>query len=165
MINITTASPEDYIFIQQIAYKTWPDTYGRILEKTQLDYMLELFYSIDALTKSVAETGHQLLLAREGNAYLGFISFENNYKEKPVTRIHKIYVLPETQGQGIGKLLLDRVTAIAKNNRSTVLSLNVNRQNIARNLDSKLGFEIVGEEDVPLEHGYFMEDYIMEKIL
>jgi ribosomal protein S18 acetylase RimI-like enzyme len=38
----------------------------------------------------------------------------------------------------------------------------VNRFNKAVSFYQKMGFEIVGEEDVELDHGYLMEDYKME---
>jgi len=49
MITISEATTEDIKTIQEITYKTWPITYGKILSKTQLDYMLDLFYSDEAL--------------------------------------------------------------------------------------------------------------------
>ena len=73
--------------------------------------------------------------------------------------------MPETQGKGIGKLLIDHVEVLAVANESETLSLNVNRFNKAQFFYKKLGFEIVAEEDVPLDHGYLMEDFIMEKSL
>jgi ribosomal protein S18 acetylase RimI-like enzyme len=105
------------------------------------------------------------LLAKEENVALDFASYEHHYNQKAVTRIHKIYILPQTQGKGIGKLLIDTIGNLAKKNQSIALSLNVNRSNNALIFYKKIGFEIVGEEDIELEHGYLMEDYIMEKQL
>jgi hypothetical protein len=42
--------------------------------------------------------------------------------------------------------------------------LNVNRFNKAVSFE-KLGFEIVGKEDIELDHGYLMEDYKLEKVV
>ena len=165
MIGISEATPEDYPFIQQIAYKTWPVTYGRILSKEQLEYMLDLFYSMDAIGKSVSEQGHRLLMAKDENHYIGFASYENYFQQKPVTRIHKIYVIPEAQGRGIGRILIGRISELALQNDCKSLSLNVNRKNNARQFYAKLDFEVVGEEDIPIGQGYLMEDYIMEKQL
>jgi hypothetical protein len=43
MITITKATSKDYKTIQEIAHKTWPETYGAILSKEQLDFMLDSF--------------------------------------------------------------------------------------------------------------------------
>lgn len=164
MIRLFEATTQDLKTIQEIAYQTWPATYGKILSKEQLNYMLSQFYSEESLKNNV-QNGHHFLLAKEDNIALGFVSYEHNYKQEPVTRIHKIYILPQTQGKGIGKLLIDAVEDLAKENHSVALSLNVNRFNKALTFYQKIGFEIIGEEDIEIGRGYLMEDYKMEKKL
>jgi ribosomal protein S18 acetylase RimI-like enzyme len=163
MITITPATANDYKTIQNIAHQTWPIAYGEILSKVQLDYMLDAFYNEDALKDSVENNGHYFILAKEGEETLGFASYEHHYNQKQQTKIHKIYILPETQGKGIGKKLIDFVESVAKENDSNALSLNVNRFNKALHFYQKLGFEIVEEVNIELDHGYLMEDYVMEK--
>jgi ribosomal protein S18 acetylase RimI-like enzyme len=163
MITIVTATTNDYKTIQDIAHQTWPIAYGEILQKVQLDYMLDAFYNEEALKDSVLNKGHHFVLAKEGEETLGFASYEHNYNQKQQTKIHKIYILPATQGKGIGKILIDFVENVAKENHSTRLTLNVNRSNKALHFYQKIGFEIVGEVDIELDHGYLMEDYVMEK--
>jgi diamine N-acetyltransferase len=165
MITIDKAGLEDYKIIQEIAYKTWPHTYGEILSENQLDYMLDAFYSESVLKENIKEKGHQFLLAKEKDTVLGFASFEHNYLQKNKTRIHKIYILPENQGKGIGKLLIDAIEKFANENHSSALSLNVNRFNKALTFYKKMGFEIIAHEDIEIGHGFLMEDYIMEKPL
>ncbi|TDE03511.1 GNAT family N-acetyltransferase [Flavobacterium hiemivividum] len=165
MITITEATADDFGTIQDIAYKTWPVVYGEILSTAQLQYMLEAFYSVETLRDNTVNKGHHFILGSEGDLCLGFASFQHHYLGQKVTRLHKIYLLPEAQGKGAGKLLVDAVANYAKLNGSTVISLNVNRFNSALSFYEKLGFEIVGEEDIVLEHGYLMEDYMMEKQL
>lgn len=165
MIQIREAVPADYQTICDIAYETWPGTYGPILSKNQLEYMLAAFYSVESIAKNVDVGNQHFLLASENGKVLAFIAYEHFYKQKPITRIHKIYLLPESQGKGIGKLLIDWVADLALEVHSEKLSLNVNRYNKALHFYQKLGFEIVGEEDIVLEHGYLMEDFMMEKKL
>ena len=93
---------------------------------------------------------------------LVFVSCENNYQNNKVTRLHKIYILPEAQGKGVGKVLIEKVIAIAKENQSEVISLNVNKFNQAVSFYKKIGFEIASEEDLDIGNGYLMEDYKME---
>ncbi|PVX47395.1 ribosomal protein S18 acetylase RimI-like enzyme [Flavobacterium sp. 103] len=163
MITISEASIVDYETIQNIAHQTWPIAYGEILSKAQLDYMLDAFYNEEALNDSVANKGHHFILAKEGEQTLGFASYEHYYNQKQQTKIHKIYILPQTQGKGIGKKLIDFIEKIAKENDSNALSLNVNRFNKALHFYRKLGFEIVEEVNIELDHGYLMEDYVLEK--
>lgn len=151
--------------IQEIAYQTWLVTYGEILSKAQLDYMLDTFYSEEALNDNLTKKGHHFLMLNDAAICLGFASYEHDYLNKTCTKLHKLYLLPEAQGKGFGKLLLDKVAFLAIINKSEVLSLNVNRFNKAFAFYQKMGFEIVDEEDLEIGHGYLMEDYKMEKKL
>jgi len=45
------------------------------------------------------------------------------------------------------------------------LTLNVNRYNSAKKFYKKNGFTVVKSEDIELEHGYLMEDYVLVKSL
>lgn len=162
MIHIVKATVADLKTITEIAHKTWPITYGEILSQPQLEYMLNVFYS-DAALRANIENGHEFILAKEADIVLGFASFEHHHKNGSTTKIHKIYILPETQGKGIGKLLIDSITQFSKENQSKTLLLNVNRFNKALTFYQKLGFKIIQEIDIELELGYLMEDYVMEK--
>ncbi|MDI6047080.1 GNAT family N-acetyltransferase [Flavobacterium yafengii] len=165
MLLLAEAAIEDFKTIREIAYKSWPSTYGSILSKEQIDYMLDLFYSEETLLENLNQKGHRFLLVNEGEVCLGFVSYEHNYLNQNCTRLHKIYLLPEAQGKGAGKLLIDAVENLAKENQSTTISLNVNKFNKAISFYKKTGFEVVSEEEILLEHGYKMEDYKMEKKL
>ncbi|MDR7210334.1 GNAT family N-acetyltransferase [Flavobacterium piscis] len=165
MITILEATVEDIKTIQKIAYTTWPITYGKILSPAQLDYMLDLIYSDETLTCQFEKKEQLFYLVLDTNSTLGFIGIEHNYKGDAVTRIHKIYLLPETQGKGIGKKVIEEVERLALENHSEVLSLNVNRFNLALNFYKKTGFEVIEEVDVEIGNGYLMEDYVMEKRL
>jgi len=163
MITIEKAAISDLNVVREIAYKTWPNTYGEIVSATQIDYMLESLYSIETLSANITEKGHHFLLAKENHNYLGFASYEHHYNAEPITKIHKIYILPEAQGKGVGKMLIHKVADLAKEAGIEKLRLNVNRYNNAITFYKKLDFTIVGEEIIPLDHGYVMDDYIMEK--
>jgi GNAT superfamily N-acetyltransferase len=165
MTIITIATSSDYKIIQEIAHQTWPETYGAILSKEQLDFMLNSFYSVAALNDDVVSKGHHFLLAKEDNIVLGFASYEHNYQRNNRTRIHKIYVLPQAQGKGIGNMLIGHIEKLAIENHSVTLSLNVNRFNKAYTFYQKKGFEVIEEVDIEIGHGYLMEDYVMEKRL
>jgi ribosomal protein S18 acetylase RimI-like enzyme len=165
MLLLSEAAIEDFKTIREIAYKSWPSTYGSILSKEQIDYMLDLFYSEQTLLENLNQKGHRFLLVNEGEVCLGFASYEHNYLNQSCTRLHKIYLLPEAQGKGAGKLLIGAVENLAKENQSTTVSLNVNKFNKAISFYKKIGFEVVSEEEILLDYGYKMEDYKMEKKL
>ncbi|MFM9827019.1 GNAT family N-acetyltransferase [Flavobacterium sp.] len=162
MITITIATPKDFETIESIARQTWLSTYGEILSKAQIEYMLQAMYSNPVLNDNYLNKNHRFLLLNEFENSIGFASYEHHYLDTNSTRLHKLYLFPENQGKGLGKLLLDRILALAKENRSEKISLNVNRFNKAYLFYQKMGFEIVAEENLFIGNGYFMEDYKME---
>lgn len=161
-MEIRKAGLDDFKIINDLALKTWYDTYTTILSPEQLEYMLKEMYSLKAFTEQIAVKGHHFLLLSENDRYLGFASYELNYTSG-TTKLHKLYVLPETQGKGAGRLLITTIESLAKNNGNDKVSLNVNRYNDAVKFYLKNGFEKAGEEDINIGNGYLMEDFIMEK--
>jgi GNAT superfamily N-acetyltransferase len=165
MITISEATTDDIKIIQNIVYITWPITYGEILSEAQLNYMLDLFYSEKALNDQFEKKEQLFYLITEAESTLGFIGIEHHYQNKNCTKIHKIYLLPETQGKGIGKMAIETIEKLALENNSTSLLLNVNRFNKALHFYQKIGFEVLDEVNIEIGNGYLMEDYVMEKRL
>lgn len=162
MMQIRKAGLEDFDIIHDLALKTWYNTYDKILSAEQLTYMLDMMYSRAAITEQIAIKGHHFLLLSEDDKYLGFASYELNYLSG-ITKLHKLYVLPETQGKGAGRLLMTKIEEAAASNNNDKVSLNVNRYNPAINFYLKNGYTKAGEEDINIGNGYLMEDFIMEK--
>jgi GNAT superfamily N-acetyltransferase len=167
MITITEATEHDLPIIRDIAYQTWPTTFGEILSPAQISYMLDMMYSLDALNAQIKDKNHVFLLAQESHnqEYFGFISYEFDYKRQPKTKIHKIYLLPASQGKGVGKLLINKVAELAIAQANVSLALNVNRYNKAIQFYERMGFTIVGNETIDIGDGFLMEDFVMEKPL
>lgn len=165
MVEIVQAEEKDLLLIQQLANETWPDTFGSILSKAQILYMIEQMYSLESLTEQVRHKGHVFLLAKQAEQYLGYASYELNHKQHPRTKIHKLYLLPKAQGKGIGKQLIEEISTIAQLRQNLALTLNVNKYNPAIQFYLKLGFNKVAEENIPIGHGYWMEDFVMEREL
>lgn len=165
MIKIIPASIDDLEIVRDIAYKTWPVCYGEILSNEQMTYMLDTFYSLESLKQNFIEKNHQFILVYENEIPLGFASYEHNYKGENKTRLHKIYMLPETQGKGIGLKLINHVEILAKENDAVAISLNVNKYNKAQDFYKKNGFTVVADEVIEIGNGYIMDDFRMEKEL
>lgn len=162
-MEIITAEEQHYNVIKQIAYETWPHTFGAILSAAQIAYMLKLMYDVDSIKRQVSELGHVFILAVENEKSLGYASYEISYQRKPVTKVHKIYILPSMHGRGIGKTMIDYIEKKAKYNNNHSVTLNVNRDNKAIQFYEKIGFTKIGEEDIDIGEGFLMQDAIMQK--
>ncbi|MBA4258240.1 MAG: GNAT family N-acetyltransferase [Chitinophaga sp.] len=162
MIRIATL--DDIPTIQQIAHHTWPSTYGKIISKQQIEYMLDLMYSTESLVQQMVK-GHQFYLfekdqsATPENEVLGFASVSN--ESAGVFKLNKLYIVPTAQKTGAGKALLSAAKDFAKQNEGKQLILQVNKQNPAIEFYKRQGFSILSENVFELEKGFMMDDYIM----
>jgi ribosomal protein S18 acetylase RimI-like enzyme len=156
---------EQLSIVRDLANTIWPSTYGNILSTAQLEYMLDTFYSIANLEKQM-NNGQVFELLLEDNNVIGFVAYELNCNfenlNQPLTKIHKIYLLLETQGKGFGKFMINEIVKIAKSNNQKGIFLNVNKYNKAKIFYEKLGFVISKEEVIDIGNDYVMDDYVME---
>jgi diamine N-acetyltransferase len=163
-MEIRKAVQEDYNTIFTIASVTWDDAYKAILSEAQLEYMMDMMYSPAAFTEQVSINGHHFIVASHNGREMGFASYEHNYRYG-ATKLHKLYVLPEAQGTGMGRALITAVENAAKAHGNTIVTLNVNRFNKAIHFYERNGYSNTGAVDVQIGNGYVMEDYVMEKVL
>jgi diamine N-acetyltransferase len=159
MIEIKKVGTEAISIIQNLSNITWPVAYGDILTPQQLDYMMELIYSKPSLQKQI-EKGHQFIITYDGEQAVAFASYSAKENNPAIFKLHKIYILPNQQGKGIGKMLINYIAIDI--HPATVLQLNVNRHNKALHFYEKSGFKIIGEEDIDIGNGFYMNDYVME---
>jgi ribosomal protein S18 acetylase RimI-like enzyme len=162
VLVIRTAEADDINAIGYLAYQIWPSAYKDILNFEQLHYMLQYFYSPEALRDQMLKKNHIFLIAEtEEEEPIGFASFS---KVQPgIFKLHKLYVLPGLQNMNVGRSLLECVIEECTIEGAEKLQLNVNRNNKAISFYEKLGFKIIQEENVDIGNGYFQEDYLMEK--
>ena len=165
--RIEPATPHDIPTIIALAEATWEPTYRFIISGEQLEYMYRVIYSPAALRRQMAEQHHTFLLAYVEGAPAGFASFGPLPADDGAGtgyKLHKIYVLPTRQGQGLGLHLIEAVENAARAAGGTYLDLNVNRYNPAIAFYERRGFARQREVDVAIGP-YFMNDYLMRKPL
>jgi N-acetylglutamate synthase-like GNAT family acetyltransferase len=160
-LAIRPADLDDINTIGFLAQQIWPGTYGGILSPEQLQYMLNLIYSPASLRRQMVDERQQFLVVEQGEEAIGFASW-SMLPEPGVFKLHKLYVLPGQQGKGLGRSLLQYIFDDIRPQGGKTLRLNVNRYNKARQFYERMGFTVVGEEDIPIGKDYFMNDYIME---
>jgi len=161
-MKLISCKIEQLSIVINLTKQIWPIAYGQILSKSQLDYMIDTFYNETALRKQIEDKGHVFYLAQDDkDNYVGFVSYEINC-EPHKTKIHKIYVLPESQGTGLGRQFFELVKDKATENNQKAIFLNVNKYNNALHFYTKLGFAKVKDEVIAIGNGYVMDDYVME---
>ncbi len=161
MLSIREAGITDIPLIRELCFKIWPQTYASIISKKQIEYMLEMMYSEKSLLRQIKDEGCRFIFVYENKEPVGFASFSEI--EPTIYKLHKIYILPNQQGKGTGKFVLDSIMNTIKSAGATILRLQVNRRNNAKFFYEKLGFAVTLEFDFDIGNGYVMDDYMMEK--
>ena len=105
MTEIKKASASDIPLIRELTFRIWPQTYSSILSPEQIDFMLEMMYSEASLLKQITEEGCQFIIVYDNNIPVGFASY--GQIEIKTWKLHKIYILHDQQGKGLGKFVID----------------------------------------------------------
>jgi GNAT superfamily N-acetyltransferase len=81
-------------------------------------------------------------------------------------KLDKLYVHPDFQRHGIGGRLIQEVVRHARDHDCTRLALRVNRQNhSAIQSYLKHGFQVADLVLEDIGDGYYMDDYVMVKVI
>jgi diamine N-acetyltransferase len=161
MYTIKNATISDIPLIRELCMQIWPQTYTPILGPEQVNYMIGLFYSPDALKRQMDENGHNFIIGYLDSIPVAFASYSE--EEPGIFKLHKLYIHPGTQGKGMGRFMLDHIVTALKSKKGMSLRLNVNRFNTsAMAFYKKMGFHHLEDEDIDIGEGYFMNDHMLE---
>lgn len=145
--------------VQQLAREIWEEHYIKILSQQQIDYMLDMFYSTEKI-ESEMRHGVSWEMLWENEKPIGYLSCKI---EPEKIHISKIYLKAEARGKGYGKLLLNRIIELAKENQKKSIYLNVNKHNTdSIAFYERNGFQKINEGVFEIGNGYVMDDFIYE---
>ena len=165
---------EDYPAIYRIAEVTWNKTFNKILTPEQIQAGMAANYTAEAINKALLEDENFIVLT-ECSHLVAFAAYKqtNKYLEianttptaTPSIQLTKLYCLPEYQGKGCGKQLLENIEEIAQTQKLKSIHVLVNRYNEhAIAFYQKQGYEIAAELN-EVYGGFLREDNLMIKYL
>lgn len=164
MVRIIQANSAHSRIICEIAEKTWRPAYREILSEEQIHYMLSSLYNEESIRQQLESGSQTYLLLLEDEKPVAFAAYSQRPEKPEVYKLHKLYCLPEGQGKGYGKNLIEALSKRVLEAGGKLLELNVNRHNKAKNFYEKLGFTVAYQEDIPIGK-FWMNDYVMRKQL
>jgi diamine N-acetyltransferase len=142
-----------------IAEKIWLHHYPAIIGHAQTEYMLKHNYSLTSLKEQSASGQQFYWICAEKDAEIGFIGVSESANNSLF--IHKFYILPDFQGQGVGKSAFQALIKSYADIQS--ITLQVNRLNYKSiNFYFSVGFRITHVTDFDIGAGWQMNDFIME---
>lgn len=145
--------------VERLARKIWTECFTPIIGFPQVDYMLNTFQSVSAIQTQISN-GYEYYLAQDMADYVGYMAL---VPEEDKIMISKIYTTSDSRGKGIGKAMLNFVESKCD---SGAIWLTVNKQNHnAIQWYKRQGFDIKMSIKEDIGEGFFMDDYIMEKVI
>lgn len=172
MLTYREATIKDVALIRSLADGVWQATYADILSPEQIDYMFEMMYSVENILIQMQERNHHYLIIMNDNTPCAYISIEPLGAGR--YNFQKIYARREMHGCGVGRYMIEcGIEWVCKyesrQSRSVdghiVIELFVNRRNPAVGFYRHMGFDIVSTRDHAIGNDFYMNDYIMERVL
>jgi diamine N-acetyltransferase len=163
--QIILATEADLPAISELAGVIWRACYPGIITHAQIDYMLARMYSLDVLLDEIRSQGIRYDRLLMDDKLAGFASYGPT-SEPGVMKLHKLYLLPEMLGRGLGSRLLQHVEREVRAGAGRRLILSVNKRNTKAIASyQRNGFVIAGSVVTDIGGGFVMDDYIMAKNL
>lgn len=165
-MKIIKATEENIPLIQDLAKRSWENAYAEILSIEQMEYMLNTMYSQSEISTHLKNPDYHyyLVFDENSNEYDGFIGFENHYEDN-TTKLHRIYLVPESKGKGLGKKTLEFLNEKTLESGDNRIILNVNKHNSAKKFYESQGYKVYDEGVFDIGNGYVMDDYLMEFVI
>ena len=101
-MKIRHAEPEDAEEIHGVALNSWKDTYSYILSEDAIEEVIDEWYSIEGLRNQTKDP--IFYVAEESGKVVGFV---HATLEDGEATLHRIYLDPDYQSQGIGSRLYE----------------------------------------------------------
>lgn len=165
-MKLIKATEENIPLIQDLAKRSWENAYAEILSIEQMEYMLNTMYSQSEIATHLKNSDYHYFLVfdENSNEYDGFIGFENHYEDN-TTKLHRIYLVPESKGKGLGKKTLKFLNEKTLESGDNRVILNVNKHNSAKKFYESQGYKVYDEGIFDIGNGYVMDDYLMEFVI
>ncbi len=161
-VKIRAAQVDELSSIQRLLVETWHDTYDAIYEVARVNEITSQWHSLQNLNKQIAQAG-TVFLVLEQDTEIKATSFAS-CSEHGEIMLHRLYVLPQHHGQGIGAGLLSATVAAFATAR--LVRLEVEPENTkAIAFYKRHGFAIVGTAADCGVVGSQIKAIIMEKQL
>lgn len=145
----------------QLAHKIWNQHYVPIIGQDQVDYMLDKFQDVEAISNQISNGYDYFIIYHDLNPS-GYLTLVPNSNDKKLM-ISKIYVDFDFRGLGLGSRLIDFTIKRAKQDKFNSIWLTVNKNN-TKSIEwyKSKGFLIKEKIKMDIGNGFVMDDYLME---
>jgi ribosomal protein S18 acetylase RimI-like enzyme len=165
-LRIREAVAGDIECLAAIGHRLFIAAYGHISGAEDLAAHVDDYFSERAVATELECDGVRYLLAIDGKAIVGFLKLRRNEVPKSVPaetalEVQQLYVSPDQQRRGIGRMLMDRAVGIAHEVSVQGLWLSVwEEADWAIRFYQRYGYQTVGTTDFWLGDSHY-NDFLM----
>lgn len=105
---VRTAGERDLAAVRDLLVETWHATYDSIYGAERVTEITDEWYSAASLKARLVRPNSEFLIADDGKR-IGGTAFAAATSDPAIILLHQLYVRPDCQRKGIGKLLLDEI--------------------------------------------------------
>ena len=163
--QIKPAAVEHLPAIRELAAVIWHAHYPGIIAREQIDYMLARMYSLETLRDELQTHGIRYERLLMNDVLVGFAAY-GPAADPESWKLHKLYLLPEQHGRGLGSQLLRHCETQTHSLGARRLLLNVNKRNTkAIAAYQRNGYTVSDSVCLDIGDGFVMDDFVMAKSL
>lgn len=143
----------------KVAEVVWREANTAFCTPEQVEYMIEMFQSYEAVSGQLVH-GYRYFLVEEAGEILAYFGVQPQGER---LFLSKFYILKEHRGKGIFSLGLEYMCGLCRELQLDTIYLTVNRRNFhACEVYLHKRFRIAEEAVADIGCGFVMDDYIME---
>lgn len=144
--------------IEVMADKIWKSHYTPIIGANQVEYMLEKFQSVKAMSQQIKE-GYLYFTIALQDEFAGYFSIQ---KRKESLFLSKVYIDEQFRGKKLFDKVLKFIIDFAVEHQLKTIELTVNKYNTnSIEIYQSKGFKITQEAVFEIGNNYVMDDYVM----
>lgn len=161
-MQLEKATTSTIVLLQEICLVAYTQNFAHHWEEDGLELYLESQFSVNRLTADINNPNFDYYFIKVANKPIGFIKINltatlDNYPHGSISELEKIYLLPETKRQGIGKkALLEMMATLKKMGKKTFFLCVIDTNLAAIAFYKKLGFQL--HSQTRLEAPLFKEE-------
>jgi diamine N-acetyltransferase len=157
------ATADDIPLLRDLAERIWRVSYAEMISGEQIDFMLGWMYGPQQIAQELNDGVAWEIAVVDGEP-IGF--FAVGFEEPSHAKLHKLYILPERQGAGLGQALIERAHEAASARGAREIWLQVNKGNTrAIRAYERAGYTVERSAVFDIGHGFVMDDFVMRRAL
>lgn len=160
-VALTKAAPTDTPALAKLAAIIWPEAFGEMITRAQIDYMLENIQSAAAMVQQMDQGMDYWFIDCDGER-VGYAAIKHDRSAR-ISHLSKLYLVSTARGGTVAGAALDQINALSRDSGSKTLALTVNKYNArAIRFYQKRGFKTTRDVVMDIGGGFVMDDYCME---